>query len=374
MKLTKFLLTFSIIAALGVSCSDNEKGGGDEPVSGTVTISTTKSAIKSDGTDFCEFIVKNDGVVVTEGVSIYQGDSQTPLSSLKFSTTAEGTYTFYASYGTSVSKEKITVVALSIIPQLPADPQPANTSFSHRVLAMQMTGTGCPNCPYMTVAIRQILGNAADAQKVFFVGAHGYNQSDPMQTATTAAITQAYGNGAFPAVSTNMRKDKIAGAYSDPTMTRNEVMKLVNAEYNREVKAGVSAAVEKGTDKIIITAGVKAAEAGNYRVGAWVLEDGIVATQANNGVQGDFNTHDNVVRDVAGRPAKRDFTGDMVGSMAAAEVREHVMTIEINPKWNLDNCKVLVFVSTPDMAEGSDYFVTNCILCDIDATTSFTYK
>lgn len=375
MKLTKFFLAFVLVAALVVSCDDDPTPPSKPLPSGKLTISATANAIKSDGTDYCEFIVKLGETQQTEGVTIYmvEGSASNPLSSLRFSSTQVGEYNFFAAYGDDVS-EQTTVKVLASIPQLPTDPQPTNTSFTHRVMALQMTGTGCPWCPLMITGIRELL-QTVDAEKVLFTGVHAYNQTDPMFTATTSAIAQAYGTGSYPLVTVNMRKDKAsqAGGYQDPAQTVAELLRVINKEYNLDVKVGVSASVEKSGNEIVITAGVKAAQAGSYRVGAWVLEDGIEAKQTSN-IAGDFNTHENVVRGVAGRSADYIFTGDLVGDLAVGESKKHVMTISVGPKWVLENCKVIVFVSTPDEAGANTYYVNNSILCEIGATAGYTYK
>lgn len=375
MKLTKFLLAFVLIAALGVSCDDNPTQDPIPSPSGVLTISATSNAIQSDGNDYCEFIVKSGETQVTEGVTIYmvENGASTALSSLRFTSTKVGTYNFFAAYGDDVSKQ-MSILVLETIPQLPADPQPTNTSFTRRVMALQMTGTGCPWCPLMINSIRELL-KTADAEKVLFTGVHAYNPEDPMFTATTSAIAQAYGTGSFPLVTVNMRKDKPsqAGGYNDPALTMAGLLKVINKEYDLDVKAGVSASVEKSGNEIIITTGVKAAQAGSYRVGAWVLEDGIVAKQVSN-VAGNYDTHENVVRDVSGRSADYIFTGDLLGDLAAGESKKHVLTIPVSSKWKLENCKVIVFVSTPDEAGAKSYYVNNSILCEIDATAGYTYK
>ena len=45
---------------------------------------------------------------------------------------------------------------LSGIPELPADPQPGSTSFNHRIMLLQHTGTYCPNCPNLMTSLKEV--------------------------------------------------------------------------------------------------------------------------------------------------------------------------------------------------------------------------
>ena len=383
MKRTKVFFLCCALALTGMSCSssnnegENENPGGNGGTTeGELTLNLSTNAIKSDGKDYCEFIVKAGETTVTEGVTIYQIDNSnsTPLSSTRFSSTQEGTYSFFASYADKVSSQ-INVIVLPVIPDMPVDPQPENTSFVRRVLALQFTGTGCPNCPYMIGAIKEVL-KTTDASKVLFAGIHSYNYDDIMYTKTVATIGQAYGNGYYPGVGCDMRKN-VQNAVSSISVTASKLQSMINEEYAASTKAGISASAIKSGNQIIVKTNIKAAQTGQYRIGAWILEDGIYAKQSNNGVSGDydFDTHNNVVREVNGQNGDYDFTGNSLGNITAGETKSYVMTFKINSEWNLQNCKLLLFVSTPD-ATGSakKFYVNNAILCNIDQVAKFEYK
>lgn len=42
------------------------------------------------------------------------------------------------------------------IPELPADPQEGSTSFQHRIMLLQHTGTYCPNCPKLMSSLKEV--------------------------------------------------------------------------------------------------------------------------------------------------------------------------------------------------------------------------
>ncbi|MEG1644586.1 MAG: Omp28-related outer membrane protein [Alistipes sp.] len=367
---------FSAFVALA-SC------GGDDPVTppspvpptpqpvGQLTLTAPTNAIKADGTDFCEFTVLNNGAPITENVKLYMVGSTTPLTSMRFTTTTVGTYRFYASCGTAVSPQ-LSIIALTDIPQLPADANPSSTSFVHRVMALQMTGTSCPNCPYMISAIRKL--PATDAAKVLFTNIQCYNPYDPFYSKVAAQIGQAYGTDGVPAVSCDFYKECV-GAYRNPQETITALTELIDAEYAKPTSAGISASVIKSGEQLIITAGIKAVAKGKYRVGAWLVEDGLFAKQANSsGIKEDFDTHNNVVRAVAGQTSDYVFTGEIMSELAAGASTTHVLTINMASTWNVENCRVLIFVTAPE-AEGSNkYYITNVIKCPVGGKTAFEYK
>ena len=63
--------------------------------------------------------------------------------------------------------------------ELPADPQPQSTDFSHRIMLLQHTGTACPNCPRLMTSLREIAADPAYAAKYQHVASHSYNTDDP---------------------------------------------------------------------------------------------------------------------------------------------------------------------------------------------------
>lgn len=343
----------------------------DAPVSGELVLIASTNAIKNDGTDVCHFTVTNDGVEITSGVTIYNG--KTELQSMDFTSTQTGTYTFFAAYGTSISPEVSVMVVPYDLPTLPADPNPSSTDFSQRTLAIQFTGLGCMFCPYTIAAVDQIM--ASDFSKdVFFAVAHSY-PGDPMGGAVINALASSCSASGAPHVSIALRKVNYNNTRSIDANVASIKSQVNNDRTKHPVKAAVAASVEKIGSQIVIHTSVKAAAEGNYYVGAWLLEDGISGTQYNpEKVEGDFNTHNNVVRGVAGRVGSYNFSGDPLGQFAAGESKSFLQTIDLDNSWKAENCKVVVFVSTPDAAGESKAYVNNCAVCEIGKTVAFSYK
>lgn len=378
MKLNKILLLFGA-TTLFAACSDGGDGPGPNPT-GDVTLEASTNALISNGTDQITFKVLAGDVDVTSQAEIYRKDTKEKLSGPSFSTTKSGTYTFFAVYNVQNSKNEVSVLAVSQIPAVPADPNPSSTSFVRRLMGMQFTGTTCTFCPWVTGAIHSF-AETPNADKVIFTAVHvNIPTADPMATATTTSINSSYGSGSAPEVGFNMNRKLNVGGIEGlgnqmdiPRITQ-ELGSIVNKLHSEsEAKAGIAAAAYADVEGklIVVNTQIKAAEKNLYRVGAWVLENGIEARQTNGyNAPGEYNIHDAVVREVCGRQGS-NFTGDLLGEIEAGATKDYVLTMPIDNKWNLENCYVVVFVSTPD---GTKYFVNNIIECELGGSKAYEYK
>jgi hypothetical protein len=165
-------------------------------------------------------------------------------------------------------------------------------------------------------------------------------------------------------------------------------MKLLRNQINNSLaeapKAGISAKIDYNNGVVVARVTVKAAEAGNYRVGGWLVEDDIHATQYNNGcrVDVDFSTHEAAVRIADSQPDGQDhYAGHSLGAMAAGDIADYVFVMELkqsgdveDPKthWVAENCRLVFFV-TVDSAQGT--YVTNVVENEnLTQTITFEYQ
>ena len=82
-------------------------------------------------------------------------------------------------------------------------------------------------------------------------------------------------------------------------------------------------------------------------------------------MEGEFNTHDNVVRVADSKEAySNSYAGHDIGYLNAGDTSDYVFVIPLDAEWVHDNCHLLLFVSALD---GSSYTVTNAV-----ATRSLT--
>lgn len=254
-----------------------------------------------------------------------------------------------------------------VIPELPADPQPANTSFSHRILLLQHTGTYCPNCPQLMTSLKALAEDASYAEKYHHVAAHSYNESgDLAYSAAAANLSQAFCSGYYPELTFNLTRENTGTSISVET-----IRKHIDELHKDAADAGISASVLQTGSSLGVNVQVKAAKENQYRIAAWVLEDGIRCKQ--EGASEDWmNTHGNAVRTMAGNTLNMKIYGEKVDLLKAGETAQKSFAITLEDGWVAENCKVLVVVN----AAGSDgrYDLVNCALCPVGGSVRYAYN
>ena len=253
------------------------------------------------------------------------------------------------------------------IPELPADPEPGNTSFNHRILLLQHTGTYCSNCPNLMTALKELSQLDEYADKYQHVAAHSYNQEgDPAYSQAAANLSQAFCDGYYPELTFNLTKENTGTSLALKTITD-----IIDNLHKDVADVGIAAAAGLSGNTVGVNVQIKAAKAGQYRIAAWVLEDGIRGKQ--EGASEDWmNTHSNAVRVMAGNTLNMRIYGEKMGELQPGQTAEKSFSIVLDEAWKSENCKVLVVVN----AAGSDgrYDLANCMLCPIGGAVTYDYK
>lgn len=381
---TTMLLCNSCLKGIGWEEEQRENQNPDEPQTG-LTLTATPSTIIANGEDCAVLEVKFNGEALTEGFSLYDGDDNpVELENMEFRTETVGEYLFWAEYKSEIS-QTITITATEEpenpgdpnIPDSPTDSDPENLNFKRRSLLIQFTGTGCGYCPGMTQSLRDVLSNEEYAEHTVLTAAHRYSSNDPAYLAGYA-LDQAMGISGYPSLVADM-------CYIVTSYNTNYVENLVTTALSRTTaKAGIAATAVVEDNQVIVTATVKAAEESLFRIGAWIIEDGIYGLQTNYGVaEGDFNTHDHCIRAADSKVSTRDYTGYAIGPVddegniqpiKKGETAEHTFTIELKDKWNRDKCSLVIFVTTPERVDRNEYyFVNNVIKMPLEGQHAFEY-
>ena len=335
-----------------------------------------KDVIQSNGTDISTLTVYLDGQDVTSEAVIYnEKDEPVSLADGKFTVTKDGEYKFWASYGTYMTKNKdlddnglITVKAISVaVPSVAEDLQKSNTSFVHRAFLTQYTGIRCGYCPYMIKILKQLIADKTIPDKAVLVACHsGYNQGDP------AAISapQAPG-GNYPYLHIGMAQG------FNHTQGASVLYSLINSNIASDAAAGISAnpvLYEDGT--LVVRVSVKAAVDGNFRVGAWLLEDDIYAAQEDYDNVGDesYDTHNNCVRLIDSRYDGL-WAGKHLGEIKAGKTAEKTFVMKVkltgSKPWKKENLHLALIVSKE---EKDGFAICNAVDVPIDKPTLFEYK
>ncbi|WP_300798065.1 Omp28-related outer membrane protein [uncultured Alistipes sp.] len=349
-----------------------------------LTMSVSATVVQA-GVDQAIFVIRYDGEVLKEGYTIYDADTnrsitlptvtKTSASGKEYElpyyqATKSEVRSFWVAYKTSNTlKNPISITAVDFaIPTRPADPQPGSTSFKRRSMITQFTGLGCGYCPFMIAALHDVLADETYGSKAELAAVHTYS-GDPYAPAEN--VDGAFGITGYPTVVFDMAT--IVQNYNYATNMSN-IKKAIDNSLSTPAKAGISVRADVDGNTLVARVTVKAAEEGSFRVGAWVLEDGLTGNQSNYGMDDNgynFNTHNNVLRK-ADSDRTSSFRGYDLGTVKAGEMADHVFVITLDSSWKKDNCHMMYFVTALD---GSSYRVTNVIGTNsLTEAVSFEYE
>lgn len=377
----------------GLDLSPNDEQG--------LTLRATTTVFQK-GVEECLIIVRYKGEVIDPSkVTFYDLDTNAEIAleskdvtdvnggSYKlaiYAPTEVGTRNIWAARnsGPGDSREKpISLTAVDFaIPSRAIDPKPENTSFNKRMFLTQFTGTECGYCPFFIAAIHALGEDPEYGDKFVLAAVHTYSTNDPMYPVDYGDIDRSFGVSSYPTVICDMKNSLGNNGYA---YNLQQLQSQVNKSLAEPAKAGISAKIDYADGIVVARATVKAAEAGNYRIGAWLVEDDIHGMQYNNGCKEnvDFNTHEAAVRIADSKPeGAGHYAGHSLGTLAAGEVTDYVFVMEMkqdqseidNPKkhWKSENCRLIFFV-TVEGAGGT--YVTNVVENDnLTQTITFDYQ
>ena len=147
-----------------------------------------------------------------------------------------------------------------------------------------------------------------------------------------------------------------------------------NCYSQSQALAGIAASAQLDGNTLVVTTSVKAAETADFRIGAWLLEDGIYGRQSNYNQAawpGDYNTHDNCIRIADSRVSNYNYTGHSLGTVGAGETVEYAFVMDLDDSWVAENLHLVIFVTTP---EDNAWVVNNAVSCDADGSVAFDYE
>lgn len=369
-KFLYFLSTaFMTIAITG--CGGSETEGGNATGSG-ISISIDKTFILSDGTDYVTIKVEqalSDGSLldITDEAEIYVNNERQPLSSNKFSTDKAGEYTFYAVYDINISEET-SLFAYNELPVAPQDTQTSNTTFKHRIMLVQHTGTACVNCPRMMESLKELAADEAYNTAYTHIACHSYldpSLPDPCASEAASNFSRLYNpEDTYPCLTFNFTKNATGTALT-------EIRREIDALRKESVNVGIAADAIESNGDLLVDINVKVAQPGDYRVGVWVLEDDIYGIQSGAS-ESWHNTHENALRATITNAGSKTI---MVGEPAEElkNGKNMTKTFRITPEegWKPENCKFMIYVTVPS---GDSYDLVNSVVCHVGEAIQFDYK
>lgn len=378
-KIMKKILNFlSAISFCLVSCQgtvdpgnqdDTNNAGNTDNLEGNITLYAQKDVIKADGAYVSELsviLVDNHGEEhdVTKDVEIYIEGQDEPVQDVNFKTTVEGDYAFYAVRGFDISNT-VTVKAVKGVPALPADTDASRTSFAHRMLLVQHTGTECPNCPKVMDILKRISEDEQYNTKYLHVASHSYqtsefNNVDPAYTPAAQSLSKNMGVSLYPMVTIDLTDNQVC--------FEDDIKEAILSSSKESADAGVSASSAVVGDQILVNVSLKAAVDSKYRLAVWVLEDNIHSAQSGANASWQ-NMHSNCLRLMYGSQKNEQIYGKHLGTVQAGQSKDIVAAIDIEENWIVENCKLLIVA----LSGNGDYGLVNCTYCPVEGSISYNY-
>lgn len=360
MKITKLFALIAAAATLSVACEGENNSEGNGATGGATLKATPQSVEVNNPISFT--LIAEDGTDITADAKIYDKTHDFVEVSNPFTPTEDGKYEFYAVAGNIIT-ESIFVTVLPIIPDLPADGDEANTSFNHRILLVDHTGNTCGFCPQMMLALKEVAETGDYHSKYYEAMAHTFSQNDPATSNAAMSISSQLGVSNYPTLTYNF----VWGTSS--SYNAEHIKQQIDAQWKEAADAGISVATSLATSSVVVNAEVKAAVENEYRIVAWLLEDGIEAKQVN-ATEDWMNIHDNAIRQAT---MTTPISGHDLGTIKAGEKASYAMSLEIvSSKWVRENLKVLVIVSAKNSK--NQFEVANVVLCPLNDSVAYDYN
>ncbi len=361
MRFTKLLAFFAFASLAFAGCETEPNNGNENIATGGATLKADPQSLEVNK-PITFTLIADDGTDITSEATIFDKSHDFQEVPNPFTPTADGKYEFYAVAG-SIITESIFVTVLPTIPALPEDANASSTSFKHRILLVDHTGNTCGYCPQMMSALKSVAETEDYHSKYYEAMSHSYAPSDPATSAAANAISSYYGVNNYPTLTYNFAYSTIS------TSNDAHIMQQIDAQWKENADAGIAASASLATSSVIVNAEVKAAVENEYRITAWLLEDGIYAKQTNAKEEW-MNTHNNAIRQAA---STNPISGFDLGTIKVGEKASFAMSLEIlGSKWNRDNFKVMVIASAKN--DKGKFEVVNVAICPVNGSVTYDYK
>lgn len=341
----------------------------------TLTLRADRTYMLADSSDSVRFLVVKNGVDITDQSSIYLYDAETkqstPVEQACRTFTQSGTYTFWASYGTSMTSPTETplyVTALHTIPALAPDTHPDQfDNFAHKSLLLQATGTGCQHCPNAIMALHDFLPTEA-AKDVVFMAIHSYNLGDPMNNDYAKNMVMVSGMNSYPSIGFDFeREHKRSGINYSAFLSFLKSSATTCAVKTANTGIRVSSELTDSTS-ISVHVSVKTAAESLYRISVCMVQDDIFFPQTGTR-DTTYWVHNAALMQIA--PANAMGAALNHGKLCAADT-EYEYCCELNTANLIDgdiaDARLVVYVVA------GNKIVDNAVTCNIGEQYPYIYQ
>lgn len=357
-----------------MGCSGNSGGGEELPDDGILRLTADKTTISANAVDRVTFTVTyGNKDVSTSGATLYMVEKngeavEERQSSWVFGSREEGTFVFEARYYTGgqnhKSESRITVTVTKA--------EGVNEVFYRKIFAQYLTSVGCYNCPKMMMYLKQIDQKFTDRLVVAAFHTDFSGIQDPMTVAVTMEyMTNVLFTQGLPGFFLDLNPNsQCYGLTTESSTIANIENTLANYPSTCGVK--IESSYDESTRQVSAKVSVKAAVTNEYRLLAFLVEDGIVAWQASGGqYQGGSDNdyvHDNVVR----MALSSSLIGDRLNTIEKDAEESKTYTFTLSEDWNAKNMRLVVCAL--DTTNGTDFLGNNAATCGINESIDYVYN
>ena len=373
MNTLKKYVTLVALSLITLSCGDEKSKGGEGVFTEDLVVSFDRNVIMNDGNQRAVLRAYYKGKDVSEDAMFYMGPGTIDdklMTSRSFSSTVVGEYQFWVSYAGEVSETVSVKVTDLDIPSSVTDPQPNSADFVHRVFLNQHTGANCGFCPHMTRFLRESLVDDVKDMAVLSV-LRNYQSPEP-----------GFANVKNPSSGWPYMTFDNVRSYNYDTAPET-FRKAIRAAALEKASVGISAnpVYNEATKQIIVTVAVKAAVAGEYNVGLWLMQDNYYDKQVG-APDSSYDTHHNNVR-VAESSYMGAHCGYPLGYLSVGQTAEWIYMIDVKDSWwtdsydnvNLDDLHFAAFVTAPHIiSAGKSFKNVNVIDFKYNEAKAFEYR
>lgn len=236
------------------------------------------------------------------------------------------------------------------------DDEVADVAFNRHAAVLEFTGTWCAMCPSGYLHLKYLIEDYWSHDVVHILAFHDSTNDDPMGIKLTNEIFNKFGLGGFPGFVVDMR---------DATTEKVEILPMLERSFEKYPSTcGIKLTSSCSGGNGRVEAELYAAKSGTYRLAVYILEDGIVYPQNNNGSYDNKYVHNHVVRSLV----SSIYEGDRVGDIKAGQKATKGYDFTLNSGWNADKCTICALVID------SNGYVTNAAVCPINGSVNYDYK
>ena len=337
----KALTRFAVIAAtfvlMAFQCAKDETL--------EISMEVYPKSFAADGVEQAKFTVFEGNADVTSAAVIYNVETGEALKGNTFSTTVAGTYYFYAEYD-GRKTDQVSVVAEQVVV----------SAFVKKVCLMEFTDAQCTFCPAASRYIDQFI-----LEKNKNVHLMAFHEKDSWKLPQYSVLQKKFNITATPYAVVDMRS-----GFSMESGKMSDVKEAVNnAPEQSRTHCGIEVSSTKDGQKAKVTAKVYSEKSSNYYLALYVVEDGIIGEQLDNGQITPDYYHQFVVRQLVSATVY----GDHLGRVNAQSEATKEYEIAIEPTWNL--AKTYVYA----LAMDEKGYVNNMQVCLLDGgSAEYEYK